>query len=261
MFVSLGGRRQFVGEEISPFVTPSCLQQLRSAGRVPTMSFVNKSLWTWVGKSRRHTLRFEHNTFSGVQQLWVNDSEVFKSSWRFKLTGSIQVPIDESIVEIYILCDEWGVLHYKLTVDAKLVIAEGGEGEGGSSGGGGGGVLSPSGGKKGGGGVTSPSGGSKGMDDVWHVRMDEGRTCVVEYHPSTLDILVNGIKADVEGDFVEEEELEEVSHRARVSGVRYGILLPPATNAQLTVIPGETARSPHTAVLTIKGVVQRKHAQ
>ena len=189
----------------------------------------------------------------------MNESEVFKSTWRFKLTGSIQVPIDESIVEIYILCDEWGVLQYKLTVDAKLVIAEGGGDEGSS---GGGGALSPSGGgKKGGVGVTSPSGGSKGLDDVWHVRMDEGRTCVVEYHPSTLDILVNGIKADVEGDFVEEDEMEEVSHHgARVSGVRYGILLPPATNAQLTVIPGDTARSPHTAVLTIKGVVQRKHA-
>ena len=113
------------------------------------------------------------------------------------------------------------------------------------------------------GGVTSPSsGGSKGQDDVWHVRVDEGKCVVVEYHPSSLDILVDGIKADAEGEFVEEDELEEVSHHgARVSGVRYGVLLPPATHAELTVIPGETARSPHTAVLTIKGVVQRKHGQ
>jgi hypothetical protein len=224
------------------------------------MSFTNKSIWSWVGKSRRNTLRFEHNTFSGVQQLWVNDTEMFKSSWRFKLTGSIQIPIDESIVEIYIICDEWGNLQYKLTVDAKLVLAEGVEEGKGGGGGGGGSTLSPSGGKKGVG-VTSPSGSSKGQDDVWHVRVDES-LCVVEYHPSTLDILVDGIKADVEGDFVEEDELEEVSHHgARVSGVRYDLLLPPTTHAQLTVIPGENARSPDTAVLTIKGVVQRKHAQ
>jgi hypothetical protein len=83
---------------------------------------------------------------------------------------------------------------------------------------------------------------------------------VVEYTHATMDILVNDIKAAVEGECVEEGELEggalALPPAATVSGVRYRLLLGPSLlEAQLTVIPSDTGRAPPECVLVANGVI------
>jgi len=161
------------------------------------------------------------------------------------------IPVENSSVEIYMVCDEWGNLVYRMTVDAKLIAPEGTE-DGGSS--------SPDGKRARGGigGISISPGGAKSEDSVWRVSV-QGRVCEVEFHHRTQDILVDGVKMDVEGEFVEEDEFEEVPHPgAKVSGVRYPILLPPNTEALLTVIPGERPALPPITVLSVSGVIQER---
>ena len=74
----------------------------------PAQVFVNRTTWQWMGKSRRHAICLDHNTVSGVQRLWIDGSEIFKSGWKFGLTGHVFVPFDDASVEIYIKIDgEW----------------------------------------------------------------------------------------------------------------------------------------------------------
>ena len=71
----------------------------------PEMSFTTRTSWRWIGKSRRHDFRFEHNAMTGEQRVFVDDAEVFGSGWKFRLTGSIYLPIDDALVELYIKSD------------------------------------------------------------------------------------------------------------------------------------------------------------
>ncbi len=93
----------------------------------------------------------------------------------------------------------------------------------------------------------------------WTVHTGAGRTCIVDYNHATMDLLVNDIRAAVEGEFVEEEEAEVGgggTAPATVSGVRYKLLLGPSLlEAQLTVIPSETGRGPPTCALVANGVI------
>ena len=93
------------------------------------------------------------------------------------------------------------------------------------------------------------------MGCLWNVHLGSGRTCQVEYRFGTMDILVDDIKAAVEGQFMEEEE-EEGSGVPSVSGVRYRLQLGPSLlEALLTVIPSETGRGPPECVLVVNGVI------
>ena len=69
------------------------------------LTVVNTSEWEWLGKSRRHHVRFVHNTLTGKQQLFVDGAEFFSSGWKFKLTGSIYLPVDDATVELYLRSD------------------------------------------------------------------------------------------------------------------------------------------------------------
>ena len=82
---------------------PNSNQQCRCD--FPTMSTTNVVQWTWVGATRRHTLRLHHHTLSGKQELWLNNVSLYSSGWRFKLTGTIQIPTDDSNLELYLLAD------------------------------------------------------------------------------------------------------------------------------------------------------------
>ena len=151
-------------------------------------------------------------------------------------------------------------MHYKLAVDGKLLPRDN-DAPGASPGGGGGSgsplprPLSPAAAA-----AKSPAGAAKGCR--WTVHVGGGRTCVVEYNFSSMDILLDDIKASVEGEFVEEEEEEDPAAQSgmpRVSGVRYSLLLGPAgVEALLTVIPSESGRGPPEAVLVVNGVIQQQ---
>jgi hypothetical protein len=119
----------------------------------------------------------------------------------------------------------------------------------------------------GGGGGFAPSSprspGSAQAGCCWMVHLEMGRSCLVEYFYDTMDILVNDMKASVEGEFVEEEgegEGEEaVAGVPKVSGVRYKLLLgSQLLEGMLTVIPSATGRGPPECVLVVRGVIIKR---
>ena len=65
----------------------------------------NTTEWSWIGKSRRHTLRLTHQILTGKQDILLNDVSVLSTGWRFRLTGTIQIPADDSVLELYLLAD------------------------------------------------------------------------------------------------------------------------------------------------------------
>ena len=69
------------------------------------MSAVNATQWTWVGASRRHTLLLHHHTLSGKQDIWLNGVSILSTGWRFRLPGTIQIPADDTNLEIFLLAD------------------------------------------------------------------------------------------------------------------------------------------------------------
>ncbi len=171
---------------------------------------------------------------------------------------------------------------YKLTVDGKLIEVDAGpagEEGGGSAGGGGAGASRPAAGAAAAAAAAaataarSPAGSGAALAGGrrWTVHTGGGRSSVVEYTYATMDILVNDIKAAVEGEFVEEEEVEggadpgggaAAAQAATISGVRYQLLLGPSLlAAQLTVIPSETGRGPPECVLVANGVIIRPQGE
>jgi hypothetical protein len=69
------------------------------------MDSVNTTEWSWLGKTRRHTLRLCHHTLSGRQEIFLNGLPTFSTGWRFKLTGTIQIPLEDSNLEVFLLAD------------------------------------------------------------------------------------------------------------------------------------------------------------
>lgn len=57
--------------------------------------------WTWVGRTRRHRIDFEHNLLSGRQSLVLNGAAYFCTGWKFSLTGIIYLTVDDQTVELY----------------------------------------------------------------------------------------------------------------------------------------------------------------
>ena len=254
----------------------------------------NATQWVWVGASRRHTLRLEHNTISGAQNIWLNGDSLFSSGWRFKLTGTIQIPADDSSLELYLLADgaaapcrsslphlplfpfsltppphlpfaiyarrpgaEWGTLSYKLTVNGLLVPPEEGGGQGGAGGGTARIAASPPAPRSAGAGAGARSPGSAHASSRWTVHTGSARTCAVEYIYATQDILVDDHKAAVEPEFVEEEWGGEAGVPC-VSGVRYRLPLG-SQEGQLTVLPSAPGRGPPECVLVVAGVICKAH--
>lgn len=214
------------------------------------LTVTNTSQWTWVGRSRRHTVRFEHNTLSGAQRLVLDGADYFNSGWKFRLTGSIYLPVDGSTVELYITANEYGALSYALCVDAQRVPAAGEE------------AVSP--------GATSPKAAvaqpgqplptPPGVSS-WTVSCG-GKRHAIEYHHKTLDILVDGVKVQAAGSFAEDEDEEAAAAAAggadsfgsTVSGVKYEFVIPPSmSEAVLTVVPARDGRSPPACALRVEG--------
>ena len=217
------------------------------------LTTTNTAVWQWTGSAKRHEIRFEHNTVSGKQSLWVDGAEHFRSGWKFKLTGTMCLTLEDRLLEIHLLCDEWGSLYYRLTLNGTLVPLAGGN------------VLAqeqaaaaaaaaPSARSPGGGGsgraLSSPASPSAGAATRWRVR---GST--VEFAHAESLVLVDGAVQACEGAFVEEEpDVVDGRHGEVASGVRF--VFPVAgAEAELTVLPSIAGRGPPTCVLRIQNVV------
>lgn len=85
----------------------------------------NRVSWTFTGKTRRHTIVFEHNTFSGSRKVYLNGSTLVQSGWKFDLTGAFTFILEPGYtVEIMIKADDLGSLFYHLSVNGKEIIAD-----------------------------------------------------------------------------------------------------------------------------------------
>ena len=220
------------------------------------LSATNTAEWEWMGSKQKHVVRFEHHTISGQQRLIVDGAEHFKSGWKFKLTGTLCLTIDDRLAELHLLSDEWGNLVYRLTLNGSLVPLSGGNVklvEEGAAGG----ARSPSGGGGGGGGggsgrgFSSPASPSLDAAMRWCLR---GKT--VEFVPSSMAVLVDGVVQACEGTFVEEEpDVVDGRHGEVVSGVRFTFPVG-GQEAELTVLPSTApGRALPQCVLRVGDVV------
>lgn len=252
-----------------------------------TRLMVNRTEWEWIGRSRRHNVVFEHNTLTGVQKLWLDGSEYFKSSWRYKLTGCVYLPVDDTTVEVYTNssgarrsrgrplpvsngCGVWGVdapplhaplppppsfphradygaLTYALAVDAKIIPPLAQAGAGASS---------PTAGGGGAAALASPlARGPAGGISSWSVHVG-GRERVVEYVHATLDVLVDSIKVEASGSFAPEDEEGEGGGEGGASGAYYEFTIPPQmVSAVLRVDAPRGRGTVPSARLTVDGVL------
>jgi hypothetical protein len=219
---------------------------------------INTAEWAFIGSTRKHTVRFVHHTITGTQTLFVDGAEHYRSGWRFKLTGTLCLTLDGRLLELHLLCDEWGGLFYRLTLNGALVPLCGGnvmEQEaaaaaaapsprspgGGGSGGGGGSSRS----------LSSPASPSADAVMRWRVR----GSSTVEFSPDTMVLLVDGVVQAAEGAFVEEEpDVVSGYHGEVASGVRYSFSVA-GQGAELTVLPSVTGRGAPECVLRVGDVV------
>jgi hypothetical protein len=166
--------------------------------------------WVFLGATRRHTIVFSHNTFTGTRRIFVDDAELFSTGWRYSLTGAMLFHVDGSNLEIMIRADASGALHYELSADSKFVPpveSTGGSSSGSSS------LRSPA-------PPPPPPRSSEGVS-TWVLNLPTRssssssfsssspglsmlRLCQIEFIWSRMEVLVDGVKVEAEGDFAEE---------------------------------------------------------
>ena len=193
-------------------------------------TFVNRTVWRWLGSTRRHELIFDHDSMTGSQRLWVDDAEVYKQGWKFRLTGDLHIPVDDANVQLQISSDQWGTLVYTLRVDSKIVpyVDE---------------VAST--------GAAAASGGDAASSKVtsWRVPI-AGSIVTIEYNHATLDILVDGVRTEAEGSFGEENE----DHAGGSSvGASHSFLIPPRLEDTAVITLGAHTAKGASAALTVNG--------
>ena len=227
---------------------------------------INTAIWEWMGSERRHQVKLEHNTITGKQRIWVDASEHYESTWKFRLTGTLYLTLDASLMELHLISDAVGTLYYRLTLNGALVPLCGGN------------VVSQEAGLK----ISSPQAGgggapSKGSPVAASPQADApvrwrvckggggddcsgggggggGAAVAVEFSPKTMVILVGGSRVEAEGKFVEEPEEEVASLGAVASGVRYNFHVA-GDAAELTVLPSSCGRKSPQCVLKVAGCI------
>jgi hypothetical protein len=196
-------------------------------------TFVNRTVWRWLGATRRHELVFDHDSMTGSQRLWLDDAEVFKQGWKFRLTGELHVPVDDANVQLLIASDEWGALTYTLRVESKVVAP----------------VSADSGGGGAGGGAAVASPGASSKMTTWRVPL-AGAVVVIEYNHVTLDILVDGVRTEAEGSFAEEDD----GHAGGSSvGAAHSFMLPPRFEDSAVISLGAHTAKGAQVTLTVNG--------
>ncbi|XP_037032132.1 fas apoptotic inhibitory molecule 1 [Bradysia coprophila] len=75
--------------------------------------------WRVPIKGKLHKIEFEHGTASGKRVLWINDREIFRRDWMFKLVGDDVFTLDD--MKCVIRVDPLSGFKYKysLSVDGK----------------------------------------------------------------------------------------------------------------------------------------------
>ncbi|KAJ6648603.1 Fas apoptotic inhibitory molecule 1 [Pseudolycoriella hygida] len=75
--------------------------------------------WRIPIKGKLHKIQFEHGTASGKRVLWINDKEIFRRDWMFKLVGDDTFTLDD--IKCVIRVDPLAGFKYKysLLVDGK----------------------------------------------------------------------------------------------------------------------------------------------
>jgi hypothetical protein len=186
----------------------------------------SKTTWVFLGNTRRHSVTFIHNTFTGSRRLYVDEKEVFASGWRYALTGSLCFALDGKNIEVYVRTadDTVGSLEYLLSVDAKEIEHVDASLPSGASGAGA--LASP--GRASGAGAKDPrSPGGGGGVSTWVFLLPSG-IHQVEFVWSTLEVIVDGRKVDAEGDF-DDSGPGTIYSFQMLSGIKAVITATPAT--------------------------------
>lgn len=175
-------------------------------------------MWTWTGKKRRHCVSFTHHTISGGQLLIVDGDEYYRVSSKYRLTGCLFWTLEGEggMCELFISAPDLSTLTYTLTLDGKeipavedrvattwIVPLEPGV-EPAFAAGDSFPTFSATGGPK------SPGSGGGSPATPGPI------SAVVEFDHRSMDVFVNGLRIEAEGDFLDEGE-----------GSQYRFNLPP----------------------------------
>ena len=66
-----------------------------------------------------HNIQFEHGTTTGKRVVWVDNKEVLKKNWMFKLVGKIEFGVSKSKAVITIEAISGFAYEYTLFIDGK----------------------------------------------------------------------------------------------------------------------------------------------
>lgn len=179
---------------------------------------INHRMWTWTGKKRRHCVSFTHHTISGGQLLIVDGDEYYRVSSKYRLTGCLFWTLDGEggMCELFISAPDLSTLTYTLTLDGKeipavedrvattwIVPLEPGAEPAFPAG-----ESFP---------TFSAAGGPKSPGSSGGSPVSPGPvSAVVEFDHRSMDVFVNGLRIEAEGDFLDEGE-----------GSQYRFNLPP----------------------------------
>lgn len=120
-----------------------------------------------------HKIEFEHGTTSGKRVVYVDNKEIFRKDWMFKLVGSQDFTIGKQKIKARVNIDACSgfAYEYTLTVEGKSLKKF----------------------------LENKSKTSKS----WGLHLDEKETRVV-FEKDTLDVWVNGEKMETAGEFTDE---------------------------------------------------------
>jgi len=186
--------------------------------------------WVFMGKTRRHTLDFHHNTVSGSQTIFIDGSSFYESGWKYKLTGAVFFRLDGCHVELVVRPSDSGALLYSLSVDAREVQPSAGAAPGSPGGFGSGAGASPS---------AEAAARAAANTSTWIFATRDGTLHQVELLHEGLDVLVDGRRVEAAGDFVDEGS----AYVFDVAGVEARILVVPLPVAERRAAGGASMRT------------------
>lgn len=197
-------------------------------------------MWTWTGKKRRHCVSFTHHTISGGQLLIVDGDEYYRVSSKYRLTGCLFWTLDGEggMCELFISAPDLSTLTYTLTLDGKEIPAvedrvattwivplePGVEPAFAAS------AAFP---------TFSAAGSPKGPASTIGSPVSHGPiSAVVEFDHRSMDVFINGLRIEAEGDFLDEGE---------GSQYRFSLPAPPISVSAFCAAPAAGAGSAASA--------------
>lgn len=75
--------------------------------------------WSVSLPDGKHTIKFEHGTTTGKRVIWVDDQEVMRKNWMFKLVGKLEFQVSSAKAVVTIDAVSGFAYEYTLFINGK----------------------------------------------------------------------------------------------------------------------------------------------